>query len=54
MGSVVSDEALIEVEALDILSIIEHFVEDRQITFKALFMQFNRSAVSADFVVLHP
>jgi len=41
----VSQEALVEVEALDILSIIEHFVESRQITFKSLFMQFNRSPV---------
>lgn len=46
-GSVVSEEALVEVEALDILSIIEHFVEDRQITFRSLFMQFNRSTVRA-------
>lgn len=41
----VSEGALVEVEALDILSIIEHFVEDRQITFRTLFMQFNRSTV---------
>jgi hypothetical protein len=46
-GSVVSEAALVEVEALDILSIIEHFVEDRQITFRSLFMQFNRSTVCA-------
>lgn len=45
IGSVVSEGALVEVEALDILSIIEHFVEDRQITFRTLFMQFNRSTV---------
>ena len=45
VGSVVSEGALLEVEALDILSIIEHFVEDRQITFRTLFMQFNRSTV---------
>jgi hypothetical protein len=45
IGSVVSEEALVEVEALDILSIIEHFVEDRQITFRTLFMQYNRSTV---------
>jgi hypothetical protein len=45
VGSVVSEGALVEVEALDILSIIEHFVEDRQITFRTLFMQFNRSTV---------
>lgn len=45
IGSVVSEEALVEVEALDILSIIEHYVEDRQITFRTLFMQYNRSTV---------
>ena len=45
IGSAVSEGALVEVEALDILSIIEHFVEDRQITFRTLFMQFNRSTV---------
>lgn len=47
VGSAVSEGALVEVEALDILSIIEHFVEDRQITFRTLFMQFNRSTVRA-------
>jgi hypothetical protein len=50
VGSAVSEGALVEVEALDILSIIEHFVEDRQITFRTLFMQFNRSTVRASLV----
>lgn len=50
---VVSEEALVEVEALDILTIIEAFVEDRQITFKSLFMQYNRSPVRQSTYVLH-
>jgi hypothetical protein len=50
VGSVVSEGALVEVEALDILSIIEHFVEERQITFRTLFMQFNRSTARASLV----
>ena len=44
-GAVVSEEAMVEVEAVDILSIIERFVEERQITFQSLFRQYNRSKV---------
>ncbi len=36
---------MVEVEAVDILSIIECFVEERQITFQSLFRQYNRSRV---------
>lgn len=40
---------MVEVEAVDILSIIERFVEERQITFQSLFRQYNRSRVQPHF-----
>ena len=45
-GSVVSSEAYVRVDAVDIFSRIERHVERNQITFQSLFMQFNRSKAS--------
>jgi hypothetical protein len=44
-GTVRSDDVRVDVEGVDIFSLIESHVELHRMTFKTLFMQFNRDKV---------